>query len=265
MVDDTTFTVTLTRRSRSSRSPSATTRSSRCPRRSSTTRRPFGSSRSATARSRPTTEFVPGEGITLSATTTTRATTRPTVDSVEFRVYTDIDTAYTDLAGRQPRRRPPDPGRTRARPRRTSSATGYLEDVGLGVHLPRPPDLRRALRRQAGPPGPVDGHRPRGDRAAIFNGTRKPADVGRRRRSSTATATDACDVLPLRVAEAKALLDQAGFDRSQPVELWFNAGAGNDAWIEARRQPAAHEPRHRVRAAGRPASAGVRAAVRARA
>jgi oligopeptide transport system substrate-binding protein len=32
---------------------------------------------------------------------------------------------------------------------------------------------------------------------------------------------------------AKALLDEAGFDVSQPVDLWFNAGAGHDAWVEA--------------------------------
>ncbi|NEM08829.1 hypothetical protein [Geodermatophilus normandii] len=32
---------------------------------------------------------------------------------------------------------------------------------------------------------------------------------------------------------ANALLDRAGFDRGRPVELWFNAGSGNEAWVEA--------------------------------
>jgi ABC-type transport system substrate-binding protein len=33
--------------------------------------------------------------------------------------------------------------------------------------------------------------------------------------------------------KANQLLDEAGFDRTKPIELWFNAGGGNDAWVEA--------------------------------
>ena len=32
---------------------------------------------------------------------------------------------------------------------------------------------------------------------------------------------------------ANALLDEAGFDRTQPIELWFNAGGGQRPWVEA--------------------------------
>lgn len=32
---------------------------------------------------------------------------------------------------------------------------------------------------------------------------------------------------------ANALLDEAGFDRSKPIELWFNAGSGHDQWMLA--------------------------------
>ncbi|MFT3862171.1 peptide ABC transporter substrate-binding protein [Micropruina sp.] len=32
---------------------------------------------------------------------------------------------------------------------------------------------------------------------------------------------------------ANALLDEAGFDRSQPIDLWFNAGSGHDQWMLA--------------------------------
>ena len=39
--------------------------------------------------------------------------------------------------------------------------------------------------------------------------------------------------LPHLIDRANALLDEAGFDRSQPIELWFNAGGNNDAWVEA--------------------------------
>jgi len=34
-------------------------------------------------------------------------------------------------------------------------------------------------------------------------------------------------------AQAKKLLDEAGFDRSTPVDLWFNAGAGHEEWMQA--------------------------------
>ena len=43
----------------------------------------------------------------------------------------------------------------------------------------------------------------------------------------------ACEYCALDVDRANALLDEAGFDRTQPIELWFNAGGGNEAWVEA--------------------------------
>ena len=43
----------------------------------------------------------------------------------------------------------------------------------------------------------------------------------------------ACDYCVLDVDRANALLDAAGFDRTQPIELWFNAGGGNESWVEA--------------------------------
>jgi ABC-type transport system substrate-binding protein len=67
---------------------------------------------------------------------------------------------------------------------------------------------------------------------AIFSGTRAPADSfippvldGYRQGS--------CTYCTLDVDRANQLLDEAGFDRSQPINLWFNAGAGHDAWMEA--------------------------------
>jgi oligopeptide transport system substrate-binding protein len=35
------------------------------------------------------------------------------------------------------------------------------------------------------------------------------------------------------VAAANQLLDDADFDREEPIELWFNSGAGQEAWMEA--------------------------------
>jgi ABC-type transport system substrate-binding protein len=67
---------------------------------------------------------------------------------------------------------------------------------------------------------------------AIFFGGREPADA------LIAPVVDgyregACEYCVFDADRANQLLDEAGFDRSQPVELWFNAGAGHDAYIEA--------------------------------
>jgi ABC-type oligopeptide transport system substrate-binding subunit len=44
---------------------------------------------------------------------------------------------------------------------------------------------------------------------------------------------DACEYCKLRPGGAQQLLAESGFDTSQPVELWFNSGAGHDAWVQA--------------------------------
>ena len=66
----------------------------------------------------------------------------------------------------------------------------------------------------------------------IFSGTRRAAD------SVVPPVVDghrdgACEFCVLDVERANELLDEAGFDRSQPVDLWFNAGGGHEAWMEA--------------------------------
>jgi oligopeptide transport system substrate-binding protein len=67
---------------------------------------------------------------------------------------------------------------------------------------------------------------------AIFKGTRTPAtsviapDDRRRPRGRLR-------LLPSRRRRANALLDVARFDRSKPIEPWFNADAGLDARMEA--------------------------------
>ena len=55
----------------------------------------------------------------------------------------------------------------------------------------------------------------------------------RLRRWSTATARTPASTASSTSTRPTQLLDEAGFDRSKPIELWFNAGAGHDAWIEA--------------------------------
>jgi oligopeptide transport system substrate-binding protein len=67
---------------------------------------------------------------------------------------------------------------------------------------------------------------------AIFNGTRTPATSVIAPMIDGARE-DACAYCRLDAAAANALLDATRFDRSKPIELWFNAGAGLDAWMEA--------------------------------
>ncbi len=67
---------------------------------------------------------------------------------------------------------------------------------------------------------------------AIFNNTRDPAfsvispvvDGSR---------PDACKFCTYDPAAAKKLLAETDFDTSQPIDLWFNSGAGHDGWVTA--------------------------------
>ena len=175
--------------------------------------------------------FAPGTGITLTRYDQYAGDDKAQVSSVEYRVYTDVDTAYTDVvAGNLDvlRRIPADAGATAP----GEFGSRYLEDIsssftylGLPLYEPRFADKRV---RQALSMGI--------DRAsiatAIFNGTRIPAT------SVIAPTIDgarenACTYCHIDVAAANKLLDAAHFDRSRPIELWFNSGAGQDAWMEA--------------------------------
>jgi ABC-type transport system substrate-binding protein len=176
-------------------------------------------------------EFVPGEGITVRSYDEFAGEQAPSVEAVEFRVYADSDTAYTDaLAGNLDvlPRIPADASGTAA----DEFADGYVETPAsgftfLGVPLYQEryadPRVRQALSLAI-------------DRELIaeqiFSGTRQAADA------LVPPVVDgyrdgACEYCELDVDRANALLDAAGFDRSQPIELWFNAGAGNDPWMEA--------------------------------
>ena len=67
---------------------------------------------------------------------------------------------------------------------------------------------------------------------AIFNGTRQAA------KSAISPVVDghradACKYCDYKPEDAKALLAQTDFDTSKPVDLWFNAGAGHDEWVQA--------------------------------
>jgi ABC-type transport system substrate-binding protein len=176
-------------------------------------------------------DFVPGEGITLKAFDQFGGEQPASVDGIEYRVYTDTATAYTDaLAGNLdivPRVPAEDSELAEQEfgDRFQETAASGFTFLGLPLYQKRyaDPRVRQALSMAI-------------DRKTIaehiFSGTRQPAD------SVVPPLVDghrdgACGYCVLDVDRANALLDEAGFDRSEPIDLWFNAGAGNEAWVEA--------------------------------
>jgi oligopeptide transport system substrate-binding protein len=180
---------------------------------------------------RATDDFVAGEGMTVVAYEDFAGEQEAAVEAIEFRVYTDTDTAYLDAQA----------GTLDVLPRIPADASGtapedfagrYVETAAAGftfLALPlyqeryADPRVRQALSLAI-------------DRETIaeeiFSGTREAAD-------SVVPAVvdghrdDACEFCVQDVARANELLDAAGFDRTQPIELWFNAGSGHEAWVEA--------------------------------
>ena len=175
-------------------------------------------------------EFVPGQGITL-----TRyedfAGEPAKADTVEVKVYTDINTAYTDLqAGNLDvvGEVPPDAITTyqdEFGDRSSSRPTSSFTYVGFPTYDARFQDKRV---RQAFSMA-IDRE---GITQAIFNGARTPA-FSAISPVVDGSREDACQYCEYKPDEAKALLEETGFDTSQPIDLWFNAGAGHDEWMQA--------------------------------
>jgi ABC-type transport system substrate-binding protein len=174
-------------------------------------------------------DFQPGKGFTISRYEEYPGT-KAKADAVEFRVYTEVNTAYTDVqAGNLDFSDvPPDAIATfqdefgdRAIDRETST----FQYMGFPTYDPRFKDkrVRQAFSMAVDRKAITD---------AIFNGTRKPAY------SAISPVVDghredACKFCEYKPDEAKALLEETDFDTSKPVDLWFNAGAGHDEWVQA--------------------------------
>ena len=176
------------------------------------------------------TEYVQGQGMTLSRFEEYPGE-KAKADTVEIKTYTDINTAYTDLQGGNldiVDTVPPDAISTvedefgdRYIERESSSFT-YM---GFPTYDARFEDkrVRQAFSMAVDRQAITD---------AIFNGTREPAF------SAIAPVVDgsrpdACEYCEHDPEAAKALLAETDFDVSQPVDLWFNAGAGHDEWVQA--------------------------------
>jgi ABC-type transport system substrate-binding protein len=177
-------------------------------------------------------DFVPAQGITVSRFEDYAGEDTPVADSVEFRVIPDVNTAYNELLGNNL-----DIVRPSIPPELISTAKDELGErfiereaagfdyMGFPTYDPRFEDkrVRQAFSMAVDRKAVTD---------AIFSGARQPAyDVippvidGHRE--------DACKYCQYAPDEAKSLLAETDFDTAQPVDLWFNAGAGHDQWVQA--------------------------------
>jgi ABC-type transport system substrate-binding protein len=176
-------------------------------------------------------DFVPGTGFTVTRYEDYAGENPGNADSVEFRVYADQNTGYTDLQGGNLDVLPDVPPDALASiadefgERFLEAPSSGFQYLGFPTYDERyaDPRVRQAFSMAIDRQAIAD---------AIYNGSRTPADA------FVAPVVDgyregACEYCQLDADAANALLDEAGFDRSQPVELWFNAGAGHDAYIQA--------------------------------
>lgn len=176
-------------------------------------------------------EFVPGQGITLTRYEDYAGEDKAKAAGMEFIVYADQATAYTDAQDGNVDIVdviPPDAiesAESEFGDNFINTEVSQITYLGFPTYDARFADPRvrqafsMAIDREA-------------ISKAIFSGTRTPAD------SFISPVVDgyregACEFCTYDVDAANDLLDAAGFDKSQPVELWFNAGGGHDAWMEA--------------------------------
>ena len=177
------------------------------------------------------TEYEEGKGITLSRFEDYAGEDKAKADKLEIRVYADNATAYTDVRGGNLDiidTIPPDAITTAPDEfgdrfiTRESSTFQYMGFPTYDARF-KDPKVRRAFSMAVDRPGITQ---------AIFNGTRAPAY------SAISPVVDghrpdACKACKYDPAAAKALLAETDFDTSKPIELWFNAGAGHDEWVQA--------------------------------
>jgi ABC-type transport system substrate-binding protein len=176
-------------------------------------------------------DYVPGQGITLTKYQDYAGEDAAQADGMEFIVYADQATAYTDAQDGNVDIVdviPPDVIESA----RDAFGDGFIETevsqityLGFPTYEPRfaDPRVRQAISMAVDRQAISD---------AIFSGTRTPAD------SFISPVVDgyregSCEFCTFDPDRANQLLDEAGFDRSQPINLWFNAGGGHDAWMEA--------------------------------
>ncbi|UGQ57996.1 ABC transporter substrate-binding protein [Rhodococcus pyridinivorans] len=177
-------------------------------------------------------DFVDGQGFTVTKYEDYAGDNPAQAEGVQFKVYTELTTAFTDVqaggldvlldlpsdAWATARDQFGDRYVERARPDITALSFPTYDERFADPRVREA--FSMAIDRQA-------------ITTAIFTDTRTPA-------ASFGSPVvegyreDACGAkCELNVEQANKLLDEAGFDRSRPVDLWFNAGAGHDQWMTA--------------------------------
>ncbi len=175
--------------------------------------------------------FEEDQGITLTKYEDYAGDNPAQADTLEVRIYSDVNTSYTDVQGGNldvVKDIPPDAITTAPDEfgdRFISRPSSSFTYIGFPTYDPRFEDKRvrqaisMAIDREA-------------ITTAIFNGTFTPAT------DAIAPVVDgyregACEYCQYDPEGAAELLAQTDFDTSEPLELWFNSGAGHDAWMEA--------------------------------
>lgn len=156
--------------------------------------------------------------------------TKPQAKGLKMVVYTDDNTAYNEVEGGSLDITPVPIGVIEEAPTtfgdrflsRPSSSFAY---VGFPTYDPRYQDkrVRQGLSLAFDRKLVTD---------SVFNGAMTPA-AGVIPPVIEGHRADACKYCKLDKEAATKLLDEAGFDRSKKLELWFNAGHGHDAWVQA--------------------------------
>ncbi len=177
------------------------------------------------------TELVKGKGITLSRFEAYAGPDKAKADKVELRVYTDVNVAYTDLQG----------GNLDVIDNVPTDAIATVADEFGDAYIERPSSsftymgfptydarfkdkkVRQAFSLAVDRKAITE---------AIFNGTRAPA-FSAISPVVDGSRADACKYCKYDPDAAKKLLAETDFDVSKPVDLWFNAGAGHDEWVQA--------------------------------
>lgn len=177
-------------------------------------------------------DWVPNQGFTVVRYDNYAGSEPAQSQGLEFRVYTEPTTAYNDVqAGNLDLLKdlPPDALSTAEQTfgdRYLDSPRPDITSLAFPTYDARysDPRVRHAISMAIDRQAITD---------SIFLGTRVPAHsfvspVVEGYREDACGAN--CD---LDVQGANQLLDQAGFDRSQPIDLWFNAGGGHEEWMLA--------------------------------
>ncbi|HEY8454074.1 MAG TPA: ABC transporter substrate-binding protein [Actinopolymorphaceae bacterium] len=176
--------------------------------------------------------FQPGVGITLDRYDDYAGEEKAKAEHVEIKVYADANTGYTDVqAGTLDINDTLPTSALKTGPdefgdRWVESPNGSITTLAFPLYDKRYQDkrVRQAFSMAI-------------DRDLItkevFLGSRLPAHSFASPVAAGYKENACAETTKFDPERANQLLDEAGFDRSKPITLWFNSGAGHEEWVEA--------------------------------